>query len=112
MHRGQIDGMICGVGFALTEHVVFDDGKVVTANLGEYKIPNIRDIPPMKTLVLETVVDGPGPYNSVSIGEAANLPVAAAIANAIQDAVGIRIKDLPLTAAKIYVGLTKSYSQL
>jgi len=84
----------------------------VTANLGEYKIPNIRDIPPMKTLVLETVVDGPGPYNSVSIGEAANLPVAAAIANAIQDAVGIRIKDLPLTASKIYVGLTKSYSQL
>jgi CO/xanthine dehydrogenase Mo-binding subunit len=58
-----------------------------------------------KTLVLETVADGPGPYNSLSIGEAANLPVAAAIANAVEDAVGVRIKDLPITAYKIFAAL-------
>jgi CO/xanthine dehydrogenase Mo-binding subunit len=111
MHRGQIDGgLVCGLGYALTEQLIFDDGKVVTANFGEYKIPNMRDIPPAKTVVLETVTQGPGPYHSVSIGEAANLPVAAAIANAVEDAVGVRIKDLPITAAKIYAELNRHYS--
>ena len=111
MHRGQIDGgLVCGLGYALTEQLLFDDGKVVTANFGEYKIPNMRDIPLAKTVVLETVTQGPGPYNSVSIGEAANLPVAAAITNAVEDAVGVRIKDLPITAAKIYAELNRHYS--
>jgi CO/xanthine dehydrogenase Mo-binding subunit len=108
MHRGQLDGgLVCGLGYALTEQLIFDDGKVATANFGEYKIPNIRDIPSVKTVVLETVTQGPGPYNSVSIGEAANLPVAAAIANAVEDAVGVRIKDLPITAAKIHSELNR-----
>jgi carbon-monoxide dehydrogenase large subunit len=108
MHRGQIDGgLVCGLGYALTEQLVFDDGKVATANFGEYKISSIRDIPPARTVVLETLTHGPGPYNSVSIGEAANLPVAAAIANAVEDAVGVRIKDLPITAAKIYTELKR-----
>jgi CO/xanthine dehydrogenase Mo-binding subunit len=106
MHRGQIDGgFVCGLGYAMTEQLLFEDGKVVTTNFGEYKIPNIRDVPLSKTLVLETVADGPGPYNSLSIGEAANLPVAAAIANAVEDAVGVRIKDLPITASKIFAAL-------
>jgi CO/xanthine dehydrogenase Mo-binding subunit len=111
MHRGQLDGgLICGLGYALTEQLIFDDGKVATASFGEYKIPNIRDIPPLKTVVLETVTHGPGPYNSVSIGEAANLPVAAAIANAVEDAVGVRVKDLPITAGKIHAALRSALS--
>lgn len=106
MHRGQIDGgFVCGLGYAMTEQLIFEDGKVATTNFADYKIPNIRDVPQSKTLVLETVTDGPGPYSSLSIGEAANLPVAAAIANAVEDAVGVRIKDLPITAAKIYAAL-------
>jgi len=106
MHRGQIDGgLVCGLGFAMTEQLIFEDGKVATTNFGEYKIPNIRDVPLSETVVLETVANGPGPYNSLSIGEAANLPVAAAIANAVEDAVGVRITDLPITAAKIYAAL-------
>jgi CO/xanthine dehydrogenase Mo-binding subunit len=106
MHRGQIDGgFVCGLGYAMTEQLIFEDGKVATTNFGDYKIPNIRDVPQSKTLVLETVTDGPGPYSSLSIGEAANLPVAAAIANAVEDAVGVRIKGLPITAAKIYAAL-------
>jgi xanthine dehydrogenase molybdenum-binding subunit len=108
MHRGQLDGgLVCGLGYAMSEQLVFDDGKVATANFGEYKISTIRDIPPAKTVVLETLTHGLGPYNSVSIGEAANLPVAAAIANAVEDAVGVRIKDLPITSAKIYTELKR-----
>lgn len=106
MHRGQIDGgFVCGLGYAMTEQLIFEDGKVATANFGEYKIPNIRDVPMCETVVLTTVGDGPGPYKSVSIGEAANLPVAAAIANAIEDAVGVRIRDLPITAGKVFAAL-------
>jgi carbon-monoxide dehydrogenase large subunit len=108
MHQGQIDGgIVFGIGYALTEHLVLDNGKVVTANFGDYKIPNIQDIPPLKTAVLEMVPHGPGPYNSLSIGEVANVPVAAAIANAVEDAVGVRIKDLPITAEKVFRALNR-----
>ena len=103
MHQGQIDGgIVFGIGYALTEHLILDGGKVVTTNFGDYKIPNIQDIPPLKTVVLETIPHGPGPYNSLAIGELSNVPVAAAIANAVEDAVGIRIKALPITAEKIF----------
>lgn len=108
MHQGQIEGgFVIGLGFALTEHLMFDGGKVTTTHFGDYKIPNIQDIPPLKTAVLEIVPHGPGPYNSLSIGEVANVPTAAAIANAVADAVGIRIKSLPLTAEKIFTALNK-----
>ena len=56
MHQGQIEGgVVFGLGYALTEEVMFDGGRVTTTNFGEFKIPNIRDIPPLKTAVMETV---------------------------------------------------------
>jgi CO/xanthine dehydrogenase Mo-binding subunit len=106
MHQGQIDGgVVFGLGYALTEEVMFDGGRVTTTNFGEFKIPNIRDIPPLKTAVMETVPHGPGPYNSLAIGEVANTPTAAAVANAVADACGVRITDLPVTAEKVYEAL-------
>jgi CO/xanthine dehydrogenase Mo-binding subunit len=76
----------------------------VTANLGDYKIPNIKDIPELKTAIVQSKV-GSGPYNSMSIGEHALIPTAAAIANAIEDAVGVRIASLPITAEKVLTAL-------
>ena len=106
MHQGQIDGgVVFGLGYALTEEVMFDGGRVTTTNFGEFKIPNIQDIPPLKTAVMETVPHGPGPYNSLAIGEVANTPTAAAVANAVADACGVRITDLPVTAEKVYEAL-------
>ena len=105
MHQGQIEGgLVFGLGYALTEHLIVDDGKVATANFGEYKIPNIQDISLLKTAVLE-MASGPGPYNSMAIGETSNVPVAAALANAVEDAVGLRIRDLPITSEKVFRGL-------
>ncbi len=105
-HQGQIEGgIVFGMGYALTEHLMFDDGKVMTTNFGDYKIPCIRDVPPLKTSVLETVAEGPGPYESMPIGEVANVPTAAAIANAIEDAVGLRIHSLPLNSEKVFAAL-------
>jgi CO/xanthine dehydrogenase Mo-binding subunit len=105
MHQGQIEGgAMMGIGYALMEHLMIADGKVATANFGEYKMPTIKDVPPFKSSVTEQP-KGAGPYNSMPIGETSNIPVAAAIANAVEDAVGVRIKSLPITAEKVYDAL-------
>jgi CO/xanthine dehydrogenase Mo-binding subunit len=101
MHQGQIDGgTVMGMGYGLMEQVVIDGGKVITTNFGENKIPSIRDIPVLKTVIQEFAV-GNGPYGAMSIGEPPVVPVAAAIANAVYDAVGVRIYDLPITSEKV-----------
>jgi CO/xanthine dehydrogenase Mo-binding subunit len=105
LHNGQIDGsIVMGVGYALTEELLFADGKVTTLHFGDYKIPTIRDIPHLHKVVLETSV-GRGPYNSMSIGETPIITVAPAIANAVYDAVGVSIKSIPLTAEKVLAGI-------
>jgi carbon-monoxide dehydrogenase large subunit len=104
-HQGQIDGgVIMGLGYALMEQLVIEDGKVTNVNFGDLKIPTIRDIPRLTTALFETPA-GLGPYRSMSIGETPLLPVAAAIVNAIDDAVGVRIKSLPITAEKVLEAL-------
>lgn len=108
MHQGQIEGgAVMGIGYALMEQLMIEDGKVATANFGDYKIPTIKDIPLLKTSVTENP-RGSGPYNSMAIGETANIPVAAAIANAVEDAVGVRITELPITSEKVLAALRKA----
>jgi CO/xanthine dehydrogenase Mo-binding subunit len=104
-HQGQIDGgVVQGIGYGLIEYLPVQDGRVQVANFGEYKIPTIRDIPALKTVIVASG-EGVGPYNVKGIGENPISPAAPAIANAIEDAVGVRIKDLPITAEKIYAAL-------
>lgn len=105
-HQGQIDGAaVMGFGYGMMEGFQNDEsGRVVTANLGEYKIPNIKDVPELTTAIVQSNV-GSGPYNSMSIGEHALIPTAAAIANAVEDAVGVRITSLPITAEKVLAAL-------
>lgn len=99
---GQIDGgVVSGVGFSLMEENPMVDGKIATTNLGEAKLPCICDIPPLKTVLVESPT-GPTPFGGKQIAENPNTPTAAAIANAIADACGVRLFDLPLTAEKIY----------
>ena len=104
-HQGQINGAVVqGVGYGLIEEMRVDGGRVETANFGDFKIPTYEDIPEMQTVLLEPT-QGAGPFNVKGIGENANTPVAAAIANAVEDAVGVRIRDLPITAEKVYEAL-------
>ena len=104
-HQGQIDGgVVQGIGYGLIEYLPVQDGRVQVANFGEYKIPTVKDIPALKTVILAGK-EGVGPYNVKGIGENPISPPAPAIANAIEDAVGVRIKDLPITAEKIYAAL-------
>ena len=105
MHQGQIEGgSIMGLGYALMEQLIINEGKVVTTNFGEFKIPTIKDVPAFRSSVTEQR-KGAGPYNSMPIGETANIATAAAIANAVEDACGVRITNLPITAEKVYEAL-------
>jgi CO/xanthine dehydrogenase Mo-binding subunit len=106
-HQGQIDGeAIMAIGSSLMEELIHDQGKVTTTNLGEYKIPNIVDIPRFKTVLVQGK-NGPGPYEAKGIGEHANVSPPAAIANAIQDACGVRLFEIPATAERVYRALQK-----
>src|SRR4030095_16296938 len=97
MHQGQIEGgTMTGIGYALMEHVIINDGKVATTNFGEYKIPTMKDVPPFRSSVTEQS-QGAGPYNSMPIGETANIPTAAAIANDLAHGRGGRIQRRPRT---------------
>jgi CO/xanthine dehydrogenase Mo-binding subunit len=101
-HQGQIDGgAIMAIGAALTEELKADEGRIAAQNLGEYKLPCIADVPELKTVLLRSA-GGPGPYAAKGIGEHANVTPPAAIANAVDDAVGVRIFELPITAEKIF----------
>jgi CO/xanthine dehydrogenase Mo-binding subunit len=105
MHQGQIEGAsMTGIGYTLMEEVIINDGKVATTHFGEYKIPTIKDVPVFKGSVSEAP-HGAGPYDSMPIGETGNIPTAAAIANAVADACGVRITSLPITAEKVYQAL-------
>ena len=104
-YQGQIDGgVVTGLGFALMEDNSLVDGKMAIANLGEFKMATAADVPKLTTVLMEDAL-GPIPFQGKAIAEIPNVPTAAAIANAIHDAVGVRLHDLPLTSEKIYAAL-------
>jgi putative selenate reductase molybdopterin-binding subunit len=104
-HQGQIEGgLIQGLGFALIEEMKTEEGRISTLSLGDFKLPTIQDIPPLTTVILQDPV-GPGPFNAKAIGEGSISAVAPAVANAVADACGVRILDLPITAEKVYFAL-------
>ncbi len=102
---GQIDGgLIQALGFATMEELRLEEGRVTTLSLGDFKIPNIKDVPPLTTVIVGKPL-GPGPFNAKSIGESSNTLLGAAIANAVAGACGVRITELPVTAEKVYFAL-------
>ncbi len=104
-HQGQIDGgVVQGLGYALMEELRVEEGRVTTLTLGDYKLPNIADNVPLKTSLVRAKV-GPGPFGAKSVAEAGVSIVAPAVANAVYNATGVRITELPVTAEKILDGL-------
>jgi CO/xanthine dehydrogenase Mo-binding subunit len=104
-HDGQINGgAIQGMGYGLMEELPVHDGRVAALSFADYKIPSIADVPQMQTLTTESE-GGVGPFNVKGIGENPSSPMAPAIANAVADAIGVRITDLPITAEKVYRAL-------
>jgi len=104
-HQGQINGgVVQGIGFTTCEETPVINGHISTQNMGDYKLPSIADIPVLETVLLEESA-GPVPFKGKAIGELPNVPIAAAIANALHDASGVRITDLPITAEKVHAVL-------
>jgi CO/xanthine dehydrogenase Mo-binding subunit len=109
-HQGQIDGaIVMGLGQGIMEELVLENGRITNASLGDYKLPTAADIPELKTVLVRST-GGVGPLDSKPIGEFANNGPPAAIANAVADAVGVRLFELPITAEKIYRSLKEQHS--
>ena len=101
-HQGQINGAIVqGVGYALMEELLVEDGRVTTPNFADYKIPTVQDIPELITVNVPDYGDALGPFHAKSIGEIPTIPTAGAIANAVADAIGAPVVELPLTAERV-----------
>ena len=96
--------VMMGIGYALSEQVILEKGENMNPNFRDYKILTAKDVFPIEAPVLETY-DEAGPYGAKGIGEPGCVPTAPAVANAIYDAVGVRIKDLPITPEKILAAI-------
>ena len=98
---GQIEGgIMMGLGYALLEGLLFDEGKITNASFADYKIPTMRDIPAATPMIFEKDYDSE-PYGAKGVGEMSVFGIAPAVANAVARLTGVRIKDLPLSAEKL-----------
>lgn len=104
--EGQIEGSLAmGIGYTFLENLQFDGkGRTANGNFANYRLPRSVGTAPVETILIETN-DPEGPFGAKGMGEASLLPTSAAIANAIYDAVGIRLKELPFTPDKIIKAL-------
>lgn len=103
--ESQIEGgVVMGLGYATMEEVVWEDGQMLTADFGAYLLPTVLDAPPVTAIIVEEP-DPTGPFGAKGTGEPPACPTAAALINAIYDAVGVTVTSLPVTAEKVYEAL-------
>ena len=102
----QAGGVHMGVGYALTEHYIQQDSRPRTRRFSEYHIPTVLDMPrQFESIAVESAPDPNGPFGATGLGETPTLPTAPAITNAIHDAVGVWIDDLPANAERVWHAL-------
>lgn len=109
--EGQAEGAIAMMlGETLLEEMVFSEkGEILNPNLHDYLLATARDVPPIDSCTVESY-EPRGPFGAKEVGEGATLPVIGAIANAVEDAIGVRIKSLPITAEKVLKALKENKS--
>jgi CO/xanthine dehydrogenase Mo-binding subunit len=106
--KSQLDGgSVMGLGDALYEEMLYGDGQLLNGDSFQYRLPLLHDLPPRFTSIMVENHDGPGPLGAKGMSQTAVSPIAPAMANAIYDAVGVRLKDLPITPEKVLRGLGK-----
>jgi 4-hydroxybenzoyl-CoA reductase alpha subunit len=110
--EGQMQGSISmGIGEAMHEEVKFDEkGRVINNDLAEYKLVTALDMPPVDAIIVETNEPN-GPFGAKEVGEGAIMPTIPAVLNAIYDATGVRIFELPLTPQRVYEALQRHKAQ-
>jgi 4-hydroxybenzoyl-CoA reductase subunit alpha len=109
--HGQVEGsIVMGLGEVLSEDVLFDDkGRILNPNLHDYLIPSIGDTPEIESIAVPSY-EPRGPYGAKEVGEGSMVPVLGSIANAIYDAIGVRMYELPITPQKILKALQEKES--
>jgi CO/xanthine dehydrogenase Mo-binding subunit len=90
-----------GLGYALSEELIFEQGAIRNASFADYKIPTARDIPAATPIIVEKNYASE-PYGAKGVGEMSVFGIAPAVANAIARMTGVRIKDLPISAEKLF----------
>ncbi|MGH7823564.1 MAG: xanthine dehydrogenase family protein molybdopterin-binding subunit [Candidatus Binatia bacterium] len=106
--HGQDEGAVMfGIGHTLMEEMIYEDGQLLNPNLIDYRVPTFENLPKKFSTYLIENGNGPGPFGAKGMGEGGLLPVASAVANAVRQAVGVRIQDLPLTPPKVWRALQK-----
>ena len=104
--RGQDEGAaVMALGQALFETMQYDGAALANIAAAKYRVPLASDLPEVFRAITQEQGHGPGPFGAKGMGEAGILPVAAAIANAVEDATGVRITSLPITAEKVLAAL-------
>ena len=101
--EGQIEGgVVMGIGFALNEEIIYKpNGRQANAGFATYMLPTAEDIPEIDSIIVEAN-DPTGPYGAKGIGECGLVSPASAIANAVANAIGVKVNDLPMTAERVY----------
>jgi 4-hydroxybenzoyl-CoA reductase subunit alpha len=104
--EGQMQGSLSmGLGECLFEEVKFDSrGRIMNASLGEYRIPTALDMPNIKSIIVESHEPN-GPYGAKEVGEGAIMPTIPAILNAVYDATGVRVTELPVSSERLFMGI-------
>lgn len=106
--EGQIEGgVVQGIGYALYEQLLFEEGRITNCSFSDYLIPTSYEVPPIIPIIVETP-EIAGPFGARGVGEVSLAGVAPAIANAIHHAIGVRITELPITPEKILAALNGS----
>jgi CO/xanthine dehydrogenase Mo-binding subunit len=109
--EGQIHGGIhMGLGYALSERLVVEDGQVLTATFMDYAVLKAGDMPELLVRLIETN-DAEGPFGAKGLGESGVIPTSAAVANAVHDAIGVRFTELPITPARVRAALHERASR-
>ena len=111
INRAAVEGQIAGggnqgLGYALIENLIVQDGVIQTPSLSEYLIPTSKDFPSTEAIVLESGT-GVGPFGAKGIGEPSLTPAAPAVASAFADAIGVRIHELPLTPERVLAAIDR-----
>jgi CO/xanthine dehydrogenase Mo-binding subunit len=103
-------GAVIGLGQALGEQVHSEDGQLVNASFSDYRIPSLRDLPGALEVVLVETPHRAGPFGAKGVGEVAVTPVAAAVASAVREAIGVPVRELPLTPERVLRALREGGS--
>ena len=110
-HAQDEGAAVFGIGQALFEDLVYSDGQLINGSLVDYRLPRFDDLPESFTTFIMEGGGGPGPYGAKGMGEGGILAVAPAVANAVHNAIAVRMQAVPLIPEMVWKGINNQKSK-